>query len=167
MSDKRLPIIFALLTVVLHLLTAQTLGFHRDELLYLALGRHLDWGYWSNPPLIGWISWITQHTLGDSLPATRFIPAVCGGALTWLTLRMAQEMGGGRWAVILAGVGMFGSMVWLRAFSMLQPVPFDIFFWTLTTFLLLKWVNTRDDRWWWAIGVSIGLGMLNKYMIFF
>ena len=166
-SDKHLPAIFALIKTLLHLFTAQTIGLHRDELLYLALGRHLDWGYWSNPPLIGLISWVTQHTLGDSVLAVRFLPAVCGGLFFWLVLRMVQEMGGGKWAVYICAASLFGSMVWLRTFSMLQPVPFDVLFWTLAVFYLLKWINTRDDRWWWAVGVSIGLGMLNKYMLLF
>jgi hypothetical protein len=66
-SNKHFPAIFALIKTLLHLFTAQTLGLHRDELLYLTLGKHIDWGYWSNPPLIGMISWMTQHTLGDSV----------------------------------------------------------------------------------------------------
>lgn len=163
----RLLLSLALLKTLIHLLTAQTFGFHRDELLYLALGRHLDWGYWSNPPFIGLVSWVTQHTLGDSLLAVRFFPAVCGGAFLWLVLRMVQEMGGGKWALIICTAAMFGSIAWWRAFSMLQPVSFDIFFWTLAAFFLVKWMRTRDDRWWWGIGAAIGLGMMNKYTLLF
>ena len=39
----RIAALFALAQVALHLLTADNLGFHRDEFLYLSLGRHLDW----------------------------------------------------------------------------------------------------------------------------
>lgn len=163
----RIVLIFTLLKVLLHCLSAETLGFHRDELLYLALGRHLDWGYWSNPPLIGLISWLGQHTLGDALWATRFLPALCGGAFMGIVLLMVRELGGGTRALIGCGVAMLGSLAWLRTFSMLQPVPFDVFLWTLPQYFLLRWLNTRDPRWWWALGVGVGLGMLNKYTLLF
>ncbi len=33
--------LIAAFTLVVHMVTYNTLGFHRDELLYLALGKHL------------------------------------------------------------------------------------------------------------------------------
>ena len=56
----QLAFILVLGKIALHLATANNLGFQRDEFLYLALGQHLDWGYWSNPPFIGAISWLSQ-----------------------------------------------------------------------------------------------------------
>ena len=64
-STSKIPDLFwtgliAVFTLVVHMVTYNTLGFHRDELLYLALGKHLAAGYWSNPPLIGFISFLSQ-----------------------------------------------------------------------------------------------------------
>lgn len=170
---KRLPslpdiaLVFALCKILLHLATTGTLGFHRDEYLYLALGAHPDWGYWSNPPFIGWVSWVSQHLLGDSLPATRFLPALCGGGLVLLTGIMTRDLGGGRFAQLVCGLSMLFSVAWLRTGSMLQPVPFDVFFWTLLAFGLLRWCKSGDARWWWWIGAVAGLGFLNKYTVAF
>jgi len=161
----RLAFLLALLVAALHIATADTLGFHRDEFLYLALGRHLDFGFWSNPPFIGFISWISQHLLGDSIWATRFFPALCAGGLLWIMALMVREFGGGLFAQALSGLSMFGSIAWLRAFSMLQPVPFDIFFWAWLSYLLLKWLKTGEQRWWWYLGIVAGIGFLNKYTI--
>ena len=36
--------------IALHLATSGTLGFHTDELYYLACGRHLAFGYVDFPP---------------------------------------------------------------------------------------------------------------------
>ncbi len=50
---------------------------------------------------------------------------------------------------------------------MLMPVPFDIFFWTLSLYLFLRFVNTGKPApllWFFAI---LGLGFLNKYNIVF
>ena len=162
-----IPLAFASVKLLLHLATADTLGFQRDEYLYLALGRHLDWGFWSNPPFTGFVSWLSQHLLGDSLLATRTLPALCGGGLVLLTGLMVRDLGGGRYAQVLCGTAMLCSIAWLRTFSMLQPVPFDVFFWALLSYGLLKWLKSGDTRWWWWIGAAAGLGFLNKYTLLF
>lgn len=167
MTLPRIALLFALAKIALHLAAADNLGFHRDEFLYLALGRHLDWGFWSNGPFIAAVSWASQTFLGDSLLATRLLPALAGGGLVLLAGLMARELGGGRFAQILCGTAMLLSVAWLRAFGMLMPVPFDVFFWALLSFLLLKWLKTNDARWWWAIGAAAGLGFLNKYSLVF
>ncbi|MEO6038667.1 MAG: hypothetical protein ABIQ93_09660, partial [Saprospiraceae bacterium] len=59
-TPSRIVLFFVAVKVLFHLVTAQSLGFHRDELLYQALGRHPAWGYWSNPPFTGLISWLSQ-----------------------------------------------------------------------------------------------------------
>lgn len=148
-------------------MTIATFGFHRDELLYLALGRHLDWGYWSNPPFIGMVTGCSQHILGDSVWATRLPAVLCGGVLVWVTVRMVRELSGGAWAQILCGAAMLLSPTWLRMNSMLQPVPFDVLFWALSSFCVLRWLNTRDPRWWWWLGIAVGVGFLNKYTLAF
>lgn len=162
-----IPIAFALAKILLHLATADNLGFQRDEFLYLALGRHLDWGFWSNPPFIGFVGWLSQTLFGDSLWATRLLPALLGGGLILLVGMMVRDLGGGRFAQILSGTAMLFSIAWLRTSSMLQPVPFDVFFWALLSFGLLKWLKTNDSRWWWFIGAAAGIGFLNKYSIVF
>lgn len=165
MKPYALVLLFFALKLALHVLAATTLGIHRDELLYLALGRHLDWGYWSNPPFIGAAGWVVQHVLGDGLWAVRLLPAVAGAALVGFTLLMVRELGGGRWAQVICGTALLGSLAWQRAFSMLQPVAFDLLFWTLLAWALLRWLNTRQMRWWWVFGVVAGLGLLNKYTV--
>lgn len=164
---KHLPALFGALKIAVHLFTIATFGFHRDELLYLALGRHPDWGYWSNPPFIGAVTWCSQQFLGDSVWATRLPSVLAGGAVVWLSLLMVRELGGGARALVMCGLISLLSPAWLRINSMLQPVPFDILFWTMLSFGLLRWINTRDTRWWWFVGLTAGIGFLNKYTLVF
>ena len=70
------PLLF--LKLAIHLLTNTNYGFHRDELLYVALGQHPSFGYWSNPPLLGWLSAFVQNTLGAHLWSLRLITASSG-----------------------------------------------------------------------------------------
>ena len=79
-------------TLTLHLVVAATTsyGLHRDELLYLALGRHMDWGFLEVPPLIAALSRTLQETIGTSVFAVRLFPALSGAALVLLTGLMAR-----------------------------------------------------------------------------
>ncbi|MEZ5040072.1 MAG: glycosyltransferase family 39 protein [Saprospiraceae bacterium] len=163
----RLILGLALLKLILHLSTNGNYSYHRDELLYIALGNHLDTGYWSNGPMIGWISWFIQHTIGNSPFAVRLIPSILGGGLVVLAALMAREMGGGKWAQAIAGLSIMVSPLYLRASSMFQPVIFDIFCWTIFTFLLLRFIQTQDKKYILWFGIAFGLGLLNKYSVGF
>lgn len=149
--------------VFLHFFTNGNYSYHRDELLYLALGNHPDFGHWSNGPLIGWISWFTQHILGDSPFMIRFIPTLLGCGLIILAAGMARDMGGGKWAQLLASISILVSPMYLRASTMFQPVIFDVFLWTAFTFLLVRYLVTNEAKYIIYFGAVFGLSLLNKY----
>jgi 4-amino-4-deoxy-L-arabinose transferase-like glycosyltransferase len=153
--------------LAIHLYANTLWGFHRDEFLYLALGRHLDWGYWSNPPLIGWVSALLQGTVGDSLFAVRLFPMLASSAVLVLGVLMARQLGGGRYAQFLAGAALLLTPANLRPGLLFQPVVLDIFFWSLLAYLVIRYLNTEDRRYILWFGVAAGLGLLNKYSIGF
>src|SRR3954469_4745898 len=86
--------------LLFHLLIANRYGIFRDELYYLACSEHLDAGYVDQPPLIGFVTWIARHVLGESLIGLRFLPALAGAATVWLTAKVARDLGGGVFAQI-------------------------------------------------------------------
>jgi hypothetical protein len=162
-----LILLIAAFSLLIHLLTYDILGFHRDELLYLALGRHFAAGYWSNPPLIGLISLISQLLPLDPLLATRILPAVAGAILVVIVGLMTRELGGGIYAQVFACLSITLSLLMLRGFSMLQPVPFDILFWTLILYWFLRYINSEKPVFIILMGIGLGLGIMNKYMVLF
>jgi hypothetical protein len=48
-----------------------------------------------------------------------------------------------------------------------QPVVFDQFWWVLTVWLLIKYLNTTDVKYLYWLGLVVGLGMLTKYTMAF
>src|SRR4026209_550158 len=86
----------------LHLLTSTRYGYFRDALYYLACSEHLAFGYVDQPPLIALLGWIVRHTLGTSLPALLFWPALAGPFRIILTAAFARELGAGRFGTVLA-----------------------------------------------------------------
>jgi 4-amino-4-deoxy-L-arabinose transferase-like glycosyltransferase len=160
-------IVIASAGFLFHLITYNTLGFHRDEFLYLSLGKHLAAGYWSNPPFIGFVSYLAQLLPFNPLFSIRLVSAIAGFLLVLLTGLIAGELGGGLYARILSCLVLSTTLLFLRAYSMLQPVPFDILLWTSILYFLLKYINTEKHTWLLWLGVVFGLGMLNKYMVVF
>jgi 4-amino-4-deoxy-L-arabinose transferase-like glycosyltransferase len=56
------------------------------------------------PPLIAWIAWFLQHTIGTSIWALRLLPAMASAATVILAGLVARELGGRRWAMFLASL---------------------------------------------------------------
>lgn len=160
-------LLLSVLSLILHLMTYNTLGFHRDEFLYLALGKHPAAGYWSNPPLIGWISYVAQKLPFNALFSIRLISALAGAYMVLLAGLTARELGGKAYAQILASLMFSVSLIILRGYSMLQPVPFDILFWSLILYWLVRYINTQKPLYILLLGVGFGIGLLNKYMVVF
>lgn len=155
----------ALFNVAIHLLFINNLEYHRDELLYFSLGQHPAFGYATVPPLIGWIAWLMKSLLGYSLFAVRLFPAILSGLIIIVIAEIAKELGGSRYSSILASTGMIVSIFGLRTFFLFQPVHTDLFFWTLSIYLIIKYVNTSSDKFLVLFGILSGVALLNKYLI--
>ncbi|WP_167856847.1 glycosyltransferase family 39 protein [Hymenobacter aquaticus] len=148
-----------------YLLIHPVYELHRDEFLHLDQGNHLAAGYVSLPPLTAWVARLIQ-LLGNTEGWVHFFPALFGAltlAVVWATV---HELGGGLFAKVLAATSLLLSAV-LRLNLLFQPNSFDILAWTAAYYCLIRMV--RDARWRWpvALGVSVGLGLLNKYNLVF
>src|SRR5512140_2623245 len=101
-TESVLIAVFSIAALLVHLLTNGRYGYFRDELYYIACGRHLALGYADQPPLSILLLRLSQALLGDSLFAIRLLPALAGAATVALTGAIARELGGRKWAVALA-----------------------------------------------------------------
>ena len=149
--------------LLLHLLTNGGYGYFRDELYYLACGEHLDWGYVDQAPLIAVVARAQRALLGDSLFATRFLPAVAGAALVFVTGLLVRELGGGRFAVLLACACVIVAPAFLALHTILTMNAFEPLFWTLGAYLVARALKSGDGRLWVWFGVVMGLGLQNKH----
>lgn len=162
-----IALVFSGLSVLVHLIFANNYELHRDEYLYIALGRHLDWGYASVPPLIGFISWLVAKS---GLPVDlglKAVAALAGGFTLFIVQRMTFNLGGKTWALVLAGTAWLFSIAYNRTAWLFQPVVFDVMFWTLALYVFIEMIRTQEPGHWIPLGLVCGLGMLNKYTMVF
>src|SRR5580704_2739657 len=71
--------------IAIHLATNGTLGFHTDELYYLASGRHPALGYVDFPPVVPLLARLESGLLGVSPWTLRVLPSLLGGFLVVLS----------------------------------------------------------------------------------
>jgi 4-amino-4-deoxy-L-arabinose transferase-like glycosyltransferase len=160
------PAVIAILAFVkfaLHLITADRYGIFRDELYYLACADHLSWGYVDHPPLIAFVTWFSAHVFGTSLLGIRFLPAVAGGLLVWVTAAIAKELGGNRFAQCFAAFAIIPAPIYLMLNHWLTMNAFEPLVWMTMLWLALRMLSRNEPRYWLLIGALCGLGLENKY----
>jgi hypothetical protein len=149
--------------LLLHIFTSvRHYGYFRDELYYLDMARHLDWGYVDAAPLVAVYAKIALW-MGGSLWALRILPALGGTALIALTMLIARELGGGRYAQFLAGLSILLSPAVLVMDNFLSMNAFEPLFWMGCIWVVARILRTGDSRLWLWFGVLAGLGLENKH----
>jgi hypothetical protein len=166
-SGAAIVLYIAAAALMLHLLTAGRYGIFRDEMYYLACSHHMAWGYVDHPPLTVLIAWLGRHVLGESLFAVRLLPALAGAALVWMTGTMAREMGGGRFAQATAALAVVVAPMYLVMHGLLTDNVFEQLIWMGCVWLVIRAINTGNERYWLWFGVLAGVGFQNKYSIAF
>ncbi len=174
MSDRRAPLAaslvvgIALAKLLVHLGTNVIVarpggyGIFRDELYYLACAARLAAGYVDQPPLSIWLLALSRAVVGDSLFALRLLPALAGAATVFLVGLIAREMGGGRYAQGLAAGAATLSLIFVAYDVIYSMNGFDLLLAALAAWWLVKLINEGERRYWIYLGLTLGLGLLNK-----
>lgn len=153
----------ALFKLILHLATAGMYGFFVDELYFLACGEHLAWGYVDMPPLTAFQAWLTRALFGDSMLSIRLFPALAAAGLVLLTGAIVRELGGKRFAQVLAALAVVVAPAYLLVSTYLSMNSIEPLLWMGCALVLIRLVKTGDTRLWLWFGLLAGLGLLNKH----
>jgi 4-amino-4-deoxy-L-arabinose transferase-like glycosyltransferase len=142
-------------------------GYVRDELYFLAAGRHLGWGYVDQPSLTPLLARLDSMLTGGTLVGLRALPALGLAALVLLTAAMARALGAGRGGQTLAALATGCCAEYLGAMHELTTTPVDFVAWALVLLAVTRLLTRSDPRWWIAVGGLAGLGMDAKWNIGF
>ncbi len=170
LSGDNLPItILAVTNLLLHLFVNLTggYGYFRDELYYIACSENLAPGYVDHPPLSIFILWLNRILFGESIFALRFLPAVSGAFLIFLTALLVRELGGNNRAQIIAALVIFVSPIFLAINDFYSMNAFEPLFWMAASLLLIRILKSGNANLWIWFGIVTGLGLLNKYSMAF
>jgi dolichol-phosphate mannosyltransferase len=135
-----------------------------DEALYWQHGRHLDWGFYTHPPMTGFLIRVSTFLLGDTLLGIRLISSLLGTGTLLLLYRLAWESTESRqiafYAVLIYCLFplMFGLGV-----AMVTDVPL-LFFHTAAVYFVRKALIDAWKPGWLLAGLMIGLMMQSKFL---
>ena len=161
-----LILLLALIKFVLPLFQQDALyELQRDEYLYYQQGLHFDLGYLENPPLLSWLAMISSW-FGGSEAWIKLWPCLFGAATVVLTCLIAAELGGKLFAQFIAGLGII-SGAYIRVHYLFQPNFLDIFFWTLSIYFLIRFINSKDQKFIYWLALSLAVGWWGKYSVLF
>lgn len=138
-----------------------------DEAQYWAWGKDPAFGYFSKPPVLGWLLGATTAICGDSAFCIRLPSPVLHSVTALIVFGIARTLFDARtgfWAALLY---ILLPAVSLSSTLSSTDVPL-LFFWSLALYALIR--LERDQAWHWALllGLSVGAGLMAKYaMIYF
>ena len=117
------------------------------------------------PSLIALLTWVSRQSLGDSLPAIRFLPALAGAIEVWLAARIAGELGGGMAARSLTALAVLVAPGILAMNSFLSMNAFEPLLWLGCAIAVIRLINGDPSRTWLWFGLCAGLGLENKHSV--
>jgi 4-amino-4-deoxy-L-arabinose transferase-like glycosyltransferase len=164
--DRTTLVFIAALIVVTWLrvqaLIANPLDLYFEEAQYWTWSRALDWGYFTQPPLIGWTIAATTAFFGDAEWAVRLAAPLAHAVAALAAFALGRSIYGA-WTGVWSGLGWLAlpGIAWssntISTDALMLPL------WTIALFALWRLVNTRS--WWWALwlGVAVGIGFQAQY----
>ncbi len=136
-----------------------------DELYFIAAGHHLSVSYADQGPILPLLALLGDAMPGDSLVLFRLPSVLITLAGIPVSALIARELGGGRFAQALTAGAYATSTFLLLQSSLLATNAIDTPLWVAITWLVVRWVRTRQDRLLFAAGFVTAIDMQVKWLI--
>ena len=166
-APRRAIWLIAAAAFTLELAVSGLYGYVRDELYFLAAGRHLAFGYVDQPALTPLIARISAALTGNSLVGLRLVPALGLAALVVITAAMSRLLGAGRTGQLLAALSAACCGEYIAAMHELTTTMPDFVLWAIVLLFVTRLLASQDPRWWVEIGISAGIASAAKWNIAF
>jgi 4-amino-4-deoxy-L-arabinose transferase-like glycosyltransferase len=134
-----------------------------DEAYYWTWSRHLQWGYYDHPPLVGFLIRLFTEVAGQSEFGVRLGWVLIGSFLTLLLYLMGKRMFGSERAGFFAALLMNMILLTSTGAVIVTPDGPQELFWGLAVFGVYQAVSKEKNQGWYLTGLSLGLGLLSKY----
>lgn len=166
-QTKRIIFIFSILELTLHLIADYHSGFGGDELLQIATGHHLAFGYMEFPPLTGLLAFIQNLFHLQSVFIYHIFPHIAMLLIIIYVGKITVELGGKSIAVFIALLCLFVSPGFEGSQQLFEPVVFSQLFWVLCFYQLIRFVKYEDKKYLGYLALFLTLFFLTKYNALF
>lgn len=150
---------------IVYLLVAVDFQLSGDEAYYWDWGRRPAWGYFSKPPLIGWIMGLIGWLSSDSWHAIRITSIILGTLSLWLLFLLGRSTYNARTGFFAVLLMLFSPANAALNFAMTIDAPL-ILCWTAA--LVCFWRVCQEPQRlgsWLLLALAVGVGTLAKQMM--
>src|SRR5260221_2783952 len=133
-----------------------------DEAQYWTWAQALDWGYYSKPPLIGWLIALTTGLAGDSEFGVRIAAPVIHAVIALMPSDLGRRLFDARTGAWAGALYVTLPAVSVSSVLMSTDLPLLVFL-TLGVVSLQRALEPGGRKWWLGVGLALGLGLLSKY----
>lgn len=162
-------LLFALLIQLyrLFVLYHVNIDLHVDEAYYWGWSKHLDFGYYSKPPMIAWVIHLASMICGDGEICIKS-PSLILYLLTSINVFLIAKELFDEKVAFFSGIT-FITLPLVSFYSLaITTDSVLLFFYSLTLLFFIKAIKEDKLLYWIIAGITGGLGLLSKYnMIFF
>ncbi len=138
-----------------------------DEAHYWEWSRRPDLSYYSKGPLIAYLILITTSIGGDTELAVRFLAPFLLFFSSLFIYKLSIDVYENSKTAALSGI-LFQVIPLFSTYGIIMTIDAPLmFFWTLSLLVFYRAINNQSYFIWILLGVSIGLGMLAKYLMSF
>ena len=135
-----------------------------EEAQYWLWSQNMAWHYYSKPPLVAVLNYLSTAILGNIELGVRINAILCGVGMSWITFLFGRHLYSpkvGFWAaMILQAMPMW----WLAStFHMTDSAL--TFFWVLSVYLAYRGLEDGKKPWWIWAGVAAAFGLMAKMVM--
>lgn len=157
--------VVALITGALFALRLDRYEFGGDELYFIAAGHHPAFGYADQGPLVPLLAALSDALAPGSTVALRLPAVLATLAAIVLSAALAREFGGGPGPQAVAALAYAATPAAVMQSAMLTTFAIDATLTATVSWLLIRWVRTRQDFLLVAAGLVAALDLQVKWLI--
>jgi 4-amino-4-deoxy-L-arabinose transferase-like glycosyltransferase len=162
----RLCLLLALAKLALLIPILGRYGWDRDELYFLAAGRHLALGYVDFPPLTAVAARLVDGAFGPSLISLRLLCSLMAVVAAVATGAVARELGASQRLQVLATAAWIVTPFGLGGAVLFHSTFLELAATALAMLAAVRLLARSEPRQWILLGLWGGIGLESKYTIF-
>lgn len=135
-----------------------------EEAQYWLWSQNMAWHYYSKPPMVALLNYISTAIFGNTEIGVRINAIVLGLGVSWLTFLLGKRMYSQRvgfWsAMILQSMPMW----WLASTFHMTDTALT-FFWVLSLYAIYRGIEEDKISFWVLAGLATALGIMSKLIL--
>ena len=153
---------FALILLKILFAIRPELDLFTEEAQYWLWSKNLDWQYYSKPPMVAVLNFISTSIFGDSEFAIRLIPVTLGFLSAAVIFSFTKKLYQSERIACWAGIIFLAMPVNFLVFTFHTTDTSMAFFWLLAWFGFYRAVHSQGKKYWILTGLAAALGILSK-----